>query len=98
MKKLLSNLTIGKRVALGFFAVTAVAVSLGAFAYLHLRAIDANADILTDDALPGMALSAKIDVATTDNYSFLLRHMATESDTEKADLEARSQKVRSEVS
>jgi methyl-accepting chemotaxis protein len=52
---------IGRRIAMGFGVVIAVAVLLGVTALLELATIDTRADRIGDDHLPGLLMSGRLE-------------------------------------
>jgi methyl-accepting chemotaxis protein len=57
-----SVVMIGRRIAMGFGVVIAVAVLLGLTALLELSTIDTRADRIGDDHLPGLLMSGRFEV------------------------------------
>jgi methyl-accepting chemotaxis protein len=82
------NLTIAKRIVLGFSGTTAVALALGVFAYTRLLEIKQHSTRITVDCLPGAALIGQITSLAEKNYIATLRHVATEKPEDKAALTA----------
>lgn len=79
----MNSLTIGKRIVLGFAAVIAVVLALGAFAAYELKIIDREAERITVDCLPGMATSAIISNVVQENYILTLSHVLSSDAGEK---------------
>ncbi|MGE3955182.1 MAG: methyl-accepting chemotaxis protein [Vicinamibacterales bacterium] len=69
-------MTIGRRLALGFGVVIAVVTVLGAYAFYELRLIQAAANRVVVDALPGTALSGDILGKVKSAYAEGLEHIA----------------------
>lgn len=69
---------IGKRIAVGFGAVIAVAVALGATALFELATIDTRADRIADDHLPGILLSGRLEVAQAMGMVHIERMLSAE--------------------
>ena len=55
------SLTIGKRITLGFAAAVVITTSLGLFSYVRLNGIEAEANSVVLDSLPGEALAGQIE-------------------------------------
>ncbi len=79
-----SNMTIGKRIALGFTATIAVVLALGIFSYFKLIAINEDATKITVDCLPGIALIGDVNDGALNNYTALHKYVLAESDAERA--------------
>lgn len=78
----MKNLSIGKRIAAGFTAVILISVLLATYCFTRLESIQAKADLVVDDALPGVYLIGQID----SNARMLLvrsyRHVLESGDAE----------------
>lgn len=70
---------IGKRIAIGFGIVIAVAVLLGLTALFELSKIDTRADRIGDDHLPGLLLSSRLAVAQAIGMVYVERMLAAEN-------------------
>ncbi|MBA4137527.1 MAG: chemotaxis protein [Opitutus sp.] len=79
----MNNLTIAKRIGLGFAAVIAVVITLGAFATYQLRLIDTDAEHVTVDCLPAMATIALASNVVQENYILTLKHVLSRDAAEK---------------
>jgi hypothetical protein len=76
--------TIGRRLALGFSAVVAVALAVGAYAIVELKGIGVDTRRVATDSLPGTALSGQVMVGVTRNYGLTLAAIDAESREESS--------------
>ena len=65
----MQNMTIGKRLALGFGVVIAIVAILGAFTFVELRSIQTASDRIVVHALPATALSGSIRDSVQTTYA-----------------------------
>ena len=90
----MNNLTIAKRIALGFAAMILIVAVLGLVAITRLSATNREANRITDQCMPGLcAISQILDVSSS-NFSDLLTHLGTTNLEEKAKLLKRIQSRR----
>src|SRR3954465_14668387 len=78
-------MNIGKRIALGFGCVIAIAILLGLSAWVELSDINVRADRMGDDHLPGILLSGRIENAQATGMVHTERMLSASNDH---DLEA----------
>ena len=74
------NFTIGKRITLGFSAVIAIAVALGAFSYYEMGKVDNCVDAIADDAMPGAIYAGEINGCTRRANTLVLTHILEDSE------------------
>jgi methyl-accepting chemotaxis protein len=79
--------TIGRRLTVGFCAVITLAVALGAYASYGVLQIQRAAKAVTGDALPGIIGMDQADAMAHENDALAYRHIASESDQQKAEIE-----------
>jgi methyl-accepting chemotaxis protein len=84
----MKNMTIGKRIILGFSATLLVVLGLGGFAYQRLVEIKGHSTKITVDCLPGLAVIGDILNKAQENYMFILRGALTTNAQERATLAA----------
>lgn len=81
----LKNFSIGKRIGLGFGAVTLIVALLGGFALFRLSKINAEANRVVTDTLPSLESVSQIDSLARANLSLAMRHIiADNNDTMRA--------------
>jgi hypothetical protein len=85
----MSNWTIGKRLVVGFGAVLAITLALGAFAYVRVTQIAASSNVILTDSLPGVYNIGQIQAGAKDNLDLTLRHILASDEGEKQALEGR---------
>lgn len=73
---------IGRRIALSFGTVIAIAVVLASAALFELAVIDTRADRIRDDHLPGIQMSGRLMVAQSEVMVSLERMLSAENDAE----------------
>ena len=73
----MNTLTIAKRIVLGFAAVIAVVLALGAFSRYNLNSVTEDSELIARDCLPGMATIALISNIVQENYILTLKHVMT---------------------
>ena len=56
------KLTVGKQITAGFVLTLSVTVALGGFTYWSLRTISSHANSVVNDALPGTAMSGRVEI------------------------------------
>lgn len=79
-----ANMTVGKRITLGFGATTAVVLALGLFSYYKLIAIDRDATKIAVDCLPGTALIGEVGNNIRENYLAVFKTVVAGNAEEKA--------------
>ena len=84
----MKNMTIGKRIIIGFSAILLVVLGLGGFTYQHLVNIKGHSTKITVDCLPGMAVITDIHSVAQENYVLTLKGVLTENTQEKASFTA----------
>ena len=90
----MNNLTIAKRIALGFAAMILIVAVLGLVAITRLSATNREANRITDQCMPGLcAISQILDVSSS-NFGDLLTHLGTTNLEEKTKLLKRIQSRR----
>ena len=92
MKSSLFNLTIGKRISLGFAAVIALVIGFGIFSILQQGSIRKSSESITLNALPGVQIAGELDAIVKDQRANLLRHMSVKKSEDKAASELQIQK------
>lgn len=84
----ITNWEIGKRITAGFACVMLTMATLGLFAYVQTRAIEANARSITEHSLPGVYSIAQIKLNNLQRYSLMQEQIRSEDAAEMARLEA----------
>jgi methyl-accepting chemotaxis protein len=82
-----STWTIGRRITVGFGAVIAVLVALGAFAYQRFAQVQVEAQSIVEDSLPGVLIADEIQSINRINYHLAFEVMVTDESGNKATLE-----------
>ena len=82
----MKEMTIARRITLGFAATSIVVLTFGLFAYFRLVEIRTHSATITKDALPGIAMIGEINSLSKKNYILTLRHVATAKAEEKTSL------------
>ena len=86
----MQNMTIGKRLGLGFGVVLVIVAILGGFTAYQLRNVETSVDQIVVDSLPGTALSGAIMGNVKAAYTDALEHIAStdakEMDAAQADI------------
>ncbi len=90
----MQNMTIGKRLALGFGVIIAIVGVLGVFTFSELRSIQAASDRIVADALPGTALSGSIRGNVQTSYADVLEHVSAAEMKDMQESEAEIQELR----
>lgn len=83
----MKNLTLAKRIVLGFAAVIVIAATLGLVAYSRLIAIHHFSDSITKETLPVMAACDDIKVNMEANLACVYQHISTRDTNEMARIE-----------
>jgi methyl-accepting chemotaxis protein len=83
----MSSWTIGRRIAVGFAAVIAIAGVLGVFAYTRLMVIETQATRITVDSLPGTYISGQMVAEAESRFGLVLKHLLARQAERKAALE-----------
>lgn len=83
--------TIRKRIVFGFAVITAIAITLGVFAFAQLRLISEHSVRIKDDSLPALyqagQLAENIQLLGNQNSTLILKSLISSNDDLKADLE-----------
>ena len=86
----MQNMTIGKRLGLGFSVVLVIVAILGGYTAYQLRTVESSVDRIVVDSLPGTALSGAIMGNVKAAYTDALEHIAStdakEMDAAQADI------------
>jgi methyl-accepting chemotaxis protein len=90
----MKNWKIGTRIAAGFTAVIAIAIALGAFAYVRVISIEKSSAQVTARAVPGICMMAQVQDNLQSTYSTLLEIVVSRDRQEAARLEAEMQNTR----
>ena len=80
----MKQMTIARRITLGFAATILIVLAFGTFAYMRLLEIRRDAATITTDCLPGTAIIGEIDSLSKLNYILTLRQVAAEKAEAKA--------------
>ncbi len=93
----MKNLTIGKRIALGFAAVLVLVAILAVAAVLSLRTIHKTLPMITEDSLPGVTAMAQIGSLSQDIHIATLKHRmltkAADKESCEQDIQAKEQEL-----
>jgi methyl-accepting chemotaxis protein len=89
----MKNLKIGIRMALGFGAVTLIAVALGIFAYVKLVSISRNATRVSSESMPGLYMMGQIAKHTEMSYSLVLEALASQDSNQMISVLARMAEI-----
>jgi methyl-accepting chemotaxis protein len=84
-------MTIGKRIICGFAFGLVITAALGIFTYVRIAAIDTQAKIIANNALPGVTLSSTIDANTIRARVAILQLITSEN---KQNRDAAEQELR----
>ncbi len=91
------QMTIGRRITLGFAAVILITGGLGIFTYTRLAAIQSRADKVATDCLPGTAIAGAIRGHTARAIALVLQHVLSEEpkamEKNEADLKALTEEI-----
>ena len=82
-----NNLTLGKRIALGFAVLLALILLLGLTSWYQSSQSSAGVDSLTKDNLPGVELTSELIADTLRYRTINLRHIISTNKVEMADLD-----------
>ena len=80
--------TVGKRLAAGFASVLLLAVSVGMYAFVQVRTIAAEAEVIATDSMPGLYLISQAESTTKDNLGLVAQHIMSQDAQEMAGFEA----------
>lgn len=78
-------MNIGRRIQVGFGVVIGVSMLLGVSALYELSQIDARADRMGDDHLPGILVSGRIEVGQAKSIALVERMVASQNDRDLED-------------
>jgi methyl-accepting chemotaxis protein len=84
----MKNISIGKRITLGFAAVILISAVLGGFAAFKLHRIKKNAQSIAADNLPGVFMASQVEILALQNISLLYEHIIADSKEEMTRIEA----------
>jgi methyl-accepting chemotaxis protein len=79
------NLSIGQKLATGFIAVIGLCAALGAFAIGQLGAVSDHVDVLSRQALPGIARASELAEASAQIRRDVLGLLLTTGESERAE-------------
>src|SRR5882724_3782610 len=91
------QLTIGKRITLGFALAVTVTAGLGAFMYSRLQSIGSSTAALAGDSLPGLVCMAKAQSLVRFNAVILVRRIALNDKAGIAELDEGLRKATEEI-
>ncbi|RQS74455.1 methyl-accepting chemotaxis protein [Burkholderia sp. Bp8963] len=74
--------TLGTRIVLSFGAIFVLMLVMAVISYTRLTAIDASADSLRRDSVPGLFLSTSLRAAVNESYTVLERAVFVDSDAD----------------
>src|SRR4051812_14596537 len=97
MIKIFKNLSVGKRIGLGFLSVVAIVVGLGAISLHHLTSIQTRTKTLLEDAMPGAQLTQAVQVKNIERQFLVYRFATATTPEQRTALEAEFLKVRGEI-
>ncbi|HEX4350523.1 MAG TPA: methyl-accepting chemotaxis protein [Verrucomicrobiae bacterium] len=83
----MKNLTIGKRITLGFASVVIITLALGTFAYSRLAAIGEHSDQIARQSLPTIELVYRAERNAKDYDRLVYKHIGSKSKDDMARLE-----------
>lgn len=81
------NMTLRKKLYLGFGIITSMMLLLGGYTFLQISKINNAVDIVVQDALPGTALAGGYDAWARQEFALLQMHILSENDAEMKELE-----------
>jgi methyl-accepting chemotaxis protein len=84
----MKNWTIGKRITIGFASVIIIAMTLGAFAYIRLIAIQSQSDRITKQSLPTIELVYRAQKNAKDSAQIVYKHIGSKDKEDMKSLEA----------
>ncbi|MGC3991570.1 MAG: methyl-accepting chemotaxis protein [Chthoniobacteraceae bacterium] len=82
------RLTIGKRISLGFAAVTLILISVGIYAFIKLMGIDAEMNSITKDSLPGIVQITQAISMTKEKNMKICLHIISNDPQQMKELDA----------
>jgi methyl-accepting chemotaxis protein len=85
----MGNLTIGKRLVLGFAVLVVITVGLGTFGFVNLTKVTTHTANITADALPGVGTMGQVKALISENYGLTAWHIASTDAEEVQTIEAR---------
>jgi methyl-accepting chemotaxis protein len=91
------DLKIIERLAIGFLAIIALSVFIGAFSIFQLREVNENAAIVKDTYLPSARKTSGINALIADYRVLELEHVISDNDQEMARLDANLKSVGDEI-
>jgi len=92
----MKNLTIGKRITLGFASVILIALILGGFAYTRLIAIHSHSDQIAKTSIPAIELVGRAQKNSVRIGQLVYKHIGSANKEDMAKLEAELQAVSAE--
>lgn len=81
------NLTLGNRVTIGFGILIVITLILGIYSFVQLNSIEADTQIVVDEAMFGIAEAGKMESLASINYGRLRQYLMAESDVERVRIE-----------
>lgn len=87
----MKNMTIGRRIFLGFGVTILVMVGLGLFSYMRVTEIQRHSKKITGESLPGVGMMGELLDMAQENFVFTLRGVLTEDLKEKQSLHSEIQ-------
>jgi methyl-accepting chemotaxis protein len=90
-------MTIGKRVALGFTAITIVTLALGGLALIQVRQVDVQVNHLGGKAMPALEASLQIERNVTLNYGRLFQLLSITDATQRGEIETAMKATSAEI-
>src|SRR5690348_6793075 len=81
------NLTIGKRIVLGFTLAVAISAAQGIFGYSRLASLSQDAHTVVVDCLPGTFLAGQIEALVQENRALLLTHLLAKDEADRRAIE-----------
>ena len=84
----MKNLTIGKRITIGFASVIMIAVILGSFAYNRLIAIQSHSERITKQCIPTLEQAARARKNALESTQIVYKHIGSSDKEDMARLEA----------
>jgi methyl-accepting chemotaxis protein len=92
-----TKLGLGAKLNLGFGAVLAVFLGLGATLYVKLQSVGALEKIITGDCLPGIADVGRLQYLARENYELVPEHIMAHDKASKDAVEARMAELNGEI-
>jgi methyl-accepting chemotaxis protein len=84
----MKNMTIGRRITLGFASVIIIALALGLFAYTRLVIISGQSDQIAKQSLPAIELVYQAQKNAIDQGQIIYKHIGSSDKEDMARLEA----------